>query len=189
WPAFPPATGLPASTILTSPPVGGRGRRRRLRDLATLATIDTGWVIAAEQDVMAARRLIAAFARLGRVLVVPPVVVVEARQRSVRLGAVDDVLAKLHGEPHTPDDSRRASELLRQAGRQAEDQGTDPSQRIRAIGTADALVTAMAERLGGIVYTADPRHMEWLRDAGAGISIQPLPDFLGRQGVSTRRHR
>jgi hypothetical protein len=33
----------------------------------------------------------------------------------------------------------------------------------------------MAERLGGIVYTADPTHMEWLRDAGADITVQPVP--------------
>lgn len=156
---------------------GPRGRRRRLHDVTTVATVDTGWVIAAERNVLAARRLIAAFAQLGRMLVVPPVVVVEARQRSASLGAVDDILAQLEGEPHTPADGRRASDLLREAGRQATGQGIQASARIHTIGTADALVAAMAERLGGIVYTADPRHMEWLRDAGARITVQPVPDF------------
>jgi predicted nucleic acid-binding protein len=166
---------------------GSRGRRRRLHDVTTVATVDTGWVIAAERNVVAARRLIAAFAKLGRMLVVPPVVVVEARQRSAALGAVDDILAQLEGEPHTPADGRRASDLLREVGKQAAGQGLDPSSRIHAIGTADALVAAMAERLGGIVYTADPLHMEWLRDAGAQITIQPVPDFTtaSRRGRSS----
>ena len=164
---------------------GQRGRRRRLHDVTTVATVDTGWVIAAEQNVTAARRLIAAFAKLGRMLVVPPVVIVEARQRSASIGAVDDILAQLEGEPHTPADGRRASDLLREAGRQAASHGVDASERIHTVGTADALVAAMAERLGGIVYTADPRHMEWLRDAGAEITVQPIPDFL--QHPSPRR--
>jgi predicted nucleic acid-binding protein len=161
-----------------------------LHDVGVLATVDTGWVVAAEQNVAAARRLIAAFAQLGRVLVVPPVVVVEARQRSASLGAVDDILAQLEGEPHTPADGRRASDLLREVGRQAAGQGADASVRIRMIGTADALVAAMAERLGGIVYTADPLHMEWLRDAGAQITVQPVPDFTApalRRKVGRRR--
>lgn len=158
---------------------GARGRRRRLHDVTVVATVDTGWVIAAEDNVAAARRLIAAFAQLGRMLVVPPVVVVEARQRSASLGAVDDILAQFEGEPHTPADGRRASDLLREAGKQAAAVGIDASTRIHIIGTADALVATMAERLGGIVYTADPRHMEWLRDAGAQITIQPVPDFTG----------
>jgi len=158
---------------------GARGRRRRLHDVTVVATVDTGWVIAAEHNVTAARRLIAAFAQLGRMLVVPPVVVVEARQRSASLGAVDDILAQLEGEPHAPADGRRASDLLREAGKQAAALGIDASTRIHTIGTADALVAAMAERLGGIVYTADPRHMEWLRDAGAQITVQPVPDFTG----------
>ena len=80
-------------------------------------------------------------------------------------------------EPHTPADGRRASDLLREVGRQANDAGADASHRIHDIGTADALVAAMAERLGGIVYTADPHHMEWLQQAGAGITIAPVPDF------------
>jgi predicted nucleic acid-binding protein len=139
--------------------------------------VDTGWVIAAEQNVTAARHLIAAFAQLGRMLVVPPVVIVEARQRSASLGAVDDILSQLEGESHTPADGRRASDLLREAGRQASHQGISASERIHTIGTADALVAAMAERLGGIVYTADPQHMEWLRDAGTAITVQPFPAF------------
>lgn len=166
---------------------GQRGRRRRLHDVTTVATVDTGWVIAAEQNVSAARRLIAAFSRLGRMLVVPPVVVVEARQRSASLGAVDDILAQLEGEPHTPADGRRASDLLREAGRQATGHGIGASARIHAIGTADALVAAMAERLGGTVYTADPQHMEWLRQAGARITVQPVPDFTSRLANGTAR--
>jgi predicted nucleic acid-binding protein len=39
----------------------------------------------------------------------------------------------------------------------------------------DSLVAAMAERLGGIVYTADPRHMDMLRAAGAAITVAPVP--------------
>lgn len=168
---------------------GSRGRRRRLHDVTNVATVDTGWVIAAEQNVNAARRLIAAFAQLGRMLVVPPVVVVEARQRSASLGAVDDILSQLEGEPHTPGDGRRASDLLREAGRQAADQGIPASDRIHTIGTADALVAAMAERLGGIVYTADPQHMEWLRDAGAQITIQPVPSFTQSSPARPKRPR
>ena len=34
---------------------------------------------------------------------------------------------------------------------------------------------AVAERLGGIVYTGDPKHMTWLRDAGARITVAPVP--------------
>jgi predicted nucleic acid-binding protein len=168
---------------------GQRGRRRRLHDVTIVATVDTGWVIAAEQNVTAARRLVAAFAQLGRMLVVPPVVVVEARQRAASLGAVDDILAQLEGEPHTPMDGRRASDLLREAGRHAAGQGIDASARIHAIGTADALVAAMAERLGGLVYTADPQHMEWLRDAGARITIQPVPDFTKASSDRRRGRR
>lgn len=115
-------------------------------------------MIAAEKNVTAARRLIAAFAKLGRMLVVPPVVIVEARQRSASPGAVDDILGQLDGEPHTPTDGRRASDLLRKAGKQAASQGIDASERFDILGTADALVAAMAERVGGIVYIADPRH-------------------------------
>lgn len=156
-----------------------RGSRRRLEHISPVATVDTGWVIAAERNVTAARRFVAALTRLGRVLVVPPIVIVEARHRAASVGAIDDILAQLRGEPHTPDDGRRASDLLREAGRQAAVQRLDPSERIHAIGTADALVAAMAERLGGVVYTADPKHFEWLRDAGARIIIQPVPDLLG----------
>jgi hypothetical protein len=36
-------------------------------------------------------------------------------------------------------------------------------------------VAALAERLGGIVYTGDPQPMEWLRDAGAGITVMSVP--------------
>jgi predicted nucleic acid-binding protein len=136
-------------------------------------------VIAAERNVTAARRFVAALTRLGRILVVPPIVIVEARHRAASVGAVNDILAQLRGEPHTPDDGRRASDLLREARRQAAAQRVNPSDRIHAIGTGDALVAAMAERLGGIGYTADPKHVEWLCDTGARITIQRVPDFLG----------
>ena len=167
-------------------PLGGR---RRLEDISPVATVDTGWVIAAERNITAARRFVAALTRLGRVLVVPPIVVVEARHRATSVGAVDDILAELRGEPHTPADGRRASDLLREAGRQAAALGLDPSERVHSIGTADALVAAMAERLGGIVYTADPNHFEWLRHAGARITIQPVTDLLDVQPSARRRRR
>ncbi|MGH7722118.1 MAG: hypothetical protein ACRENL_04690 [Candidatus Dormibacteria bacterium] len=165
-----------------------RGRRRRIHDVTAVGVIDTGWVIAAERNVNVARKLIAAFTSLGRVLIVPPIVVVEARQRAVSIGGVDDILAELEGEPHTPADGLRASDLLREAGRQAKGDGRDASQRIHEIGTADALVAAMAERLGGIVYTGDPRHMEWLRGGGARITVAPIPDFTSTaSGGRSRR--
>lgn len=134
-------------------------------------TVDTGWVIAAERDPRRARQHIAALTRLGQVLVVSPVVIVEARQRAGDVGRVDTVLTRLAQESVTPQDGRRASDLLREAGRQS----TDAHRRVHDIGLADALVAALAERLGGIVYTGDPQHMEWLRDAGARITVMPVP--------------
>jgi len=128
-------------------------------------------VLAAEQKPTAARRHIAALTRVGQVLVIPPVVLVEARQRAADVGRVDVVLAKLRQEPILPQDGIRASELLRAAGAQAK----DPSRRIHEIGVVDALVAAVAERVGGIVYTDDPRHMLWLRQAGADITVQRTP--------------
>lgn len=128
-------------------------------------------MIAAERDPRRARQHIAALTRLGQVMVVSPVVVVEARQRAGDVGRVDTVLSRLEQESVTPEDGRRASDLLREAGRQS----PDPHQRIHDIGLADALVAALAERLGGIVYTGDPQHLEWLRDAGARITVMPLP--------------
>lgn len=133
--------------------------------------MDTGWVLAAERNPTAARRHIAALTRLGQVLVIPPVVLVEARQRATDIGRVDVVLAKLRSEPILPSDGRRASDLLRLAGAKAR----DPSRRIHEIGVVDALVAAMAERLGGIVYTDDPKHMLWLVEAGAEITPQRTP--------------
>ena len=134
-------------------------------------TVDTGWVIAAERDPRRARMHIAALTKLGQVMVVSPVVVVEARQRAGNIGRIDMVLARLEQESITPEDGRRASELLREAGRQS----GDPHQRVHEIGLADALVAAFAERMGGIVYTGDPQHLEWLRDAGARITMMPVP--------------
>ncbi|HEY4028648.1 MAG TPA: PIN domain-containing protein [Candidatus Dormibacteraeota bacterium] len=133
--------------------------------------MDTGWVIAAERDPRRARQHIAALTRLGQVMVVSPIVIVEARQRAGDIGRVDTVLARLEQESITPQDARRASDPLREAGRQS----TDPHRRVRDIGMADALVAALAERLGGIVYTGDSQHMEWLRDAGARITVAPVP--------------
>jgi len=134
-------------------------------------TVDTGWVIAAERDPHRARLHIAALTRLGQVMVVSPIVIVEARQRAGDVGRVDVVLARLEQEIITPEDGRRASELLREAGRQS----GDAHRRVHEIGLADALVTALAERLGGIVYTGDPQHLGWLRDAGARITVMPVP--------------
>lgn len=137
----------------------------------TRVTVDTGWVIAAERDPRRARLHIAALTRLGQVMVVSPVVIVEARQRAVDVGRVDVVLARLEQESITPEDGRRASDLLREAGRQS----GNPHRRIHEIGLADALVAALAERLGGIVYTCDPLHLGWLREAGARITVVPVP--------------
>ncbi len=128
-------------------------------------------MIAAERDPRRARQHIAALTKLGQVMVVSPVVIVEARQRAGDVGRVDAVLARLEQESITPQDGRRASDLLRDAGRQS----PDAHQRIHEIGLADALVAALAERMGGIVYTGDPRHMEWLRDAGARITVARVP--------------
>ncbi len=104
-------------------------------------------------------------------MVVSPIVIVEARQRAGDVGRVDTVLARLEQESITPQDGRRASDLLREAGRQS----SDPHRRVHEIGLADALVAALAERLGGIVYTGDPQHLAWLRDAGAHITVMPVP--------------
>lgn len=128
-------------------------------------------MIAAERDPRAARQHIAALTRLGQVMVVSPIVIVEARQRAGDVGRVDAVLARLEQETITPQDGRRASDLLREAGRQS----GDAHRRIHEIGLADALIAALAERLGGIVYTGDPEHMQWLRDAGARITVQRVP--------------
>ncbi len=102
---------------------------------------------------------------------IPPVLLVEARQRAANVGRVDAVLAKLRQEPILPRDGIRASELLRAAGAQAK----DSSRRIHEIGVVDALVAGVAERIGGIVYTDDPQHMLWLRQAGADITPQRTP--------------
>lgn len=128
-------------------------------------------MIAAERDPRRARQHIAALTRLGQVMVVSPIVIVEARQRAGDVGRVDTVLARLEQESITPQDGRRASDLLREAGRQS----NDPNRRVHEIGLADALVAALAERLGGIVYTGDPQHLAWLRDAGAQITVMPVP--------------
>jgi len=133
--------------------------------------VDTGWVLAAERDPAAARRHIAALTGLGQVLIVPPEVLVEARQRAVDVGRVDVVLAKLRSEPVLPADGLRASELLRRAG----EQSPDASRRVYEIGVVDAIVAAFAERLGGIVYTDDPEHMQWLVAAGARITPARTP--------------
>jgi predicted nucleic acid-binding protein len=133
--------------------------------------VDTGWVIAAEKDPTGARRHIAALTRVGQVLVLPPEVLVEARQRAADLGKVDAVLARLRCEAVLPEDGLRASELLRRAG----EQSRDASARIREIGVVDAIVAAFAERMGGIVYTDNPQHMQWLVAAGAGITPEPTP--------------
>lgn len=100
-----------------------------------------------------------------------PIVIVEARQRAGDVGRVDVILAPLESEGITPEDGRRASDLLREAGWRS----ADSHQRVHEIGAADALVAALAERLGGIVYTGDPQHLEWVRDAGARITVQRVP--------------
>jgi predicted nucleic acid-binding protein len=149
----------------------GRPRVRPRATPITCVTVDTGWVIAGERDPRRARLHIAALTKLGQVLVVSPIVVVEARQRAGDVGRVDAVLARLEQESITPEDGRRASDLMREAGRQSR----DAHKRIHEIGLADALVAALAERLSGIVYTGDPQHMSWLRDAGARITAMPVP--------------
>ena len=104
-------------------------------------------------------------------MVVSPVVILEARQRAGDVGRVDVVLARLEQESITPQDGRRASDLLREAGRQS----SNPHRRVHEIGLVDALVAALAERLDGIVYTGDPQNLGWLRDAGARITVVPVP--------------
>ncbi len=133
--------------------------------------VDTGWLVAAERNPAAARRHIAALTRDDQVLAVTPAVVVEARQRAGDEGRLLVVFARLRHEPILGEDGDRAAELLREAGRQAQ----DPSERIHAIGVIDALVAAVAERLSGIVSAGDPRHKAWLRDAGARITVAPVP--------------
>ncbi|MGA9112846.1 MAG: hypothetical protein WB802_03475 [Candidatus Dormiibacterota bacterium] len=104
-------------------------------------------------------------------LVVTPAVIVEARQGTVAAGKLLVASAKLRREPILPEDGDRAAEQLQEAGRQ----DADPATRVRTIGVVDALFAAVAERLGGIVYTGDPKHMTWLRDAGARITVAPVP--------------
>jgi predicted nucleic acid-binding protein len=157
-----PARGL-------SVPASGP-RPRRPAGIATVATMDTGWLVAAERNPAAARRHVAALTRVGQVLLVTPVVVVEARQGPGDEGELLVALAKLRREPILPEDGDRAAELLQEAGRQA----ADPAARIGTMGIVDALVAAVAERRGGIVYTGDPKHMTWLRDAGARITVAPV---------------
>lgn len=111
----------------------------------------------------------------GQVLAVLPVAIVEARQRARRFQRIDFIVARLRAEPILPEDGARASELLREVGRQAGIDQSAQGKRIHEIGTVDALVAAAAERLGGIVYTGDPTHLKWLRDAGARIVVQPIP--------------
>jgi predicted nucleic acid-binding protein len=50
----------------------------------------------------------------------------------------------------------------------------DPHRAIHRVGVVDALVAAMAERLGQIVYTDDSEHFERLKDAGASIVVVPI---------------
>jgi predicted nucleic acid-binding protein len=137
--------------------------------------VDTGWIIAAEGNVRAAVAHLKAATMAGQVLSVLPVTIVEARQRTGHLPRIDFLLSRLRAESILPEDGTRASELLREAGRQAGSSAAAQSKRVHEIGTNDALVAAAAERLGGIVYTADPRHFEWLRDAGAAIVVEAIP--------------
>jgi predicted nucleic acid-binding protein len=116
-------------------------------------------------------------------MIVSPIVIVEAGQRAGDVGRVDTVLARLESEEITAQDGRRASDLLREAGRQS----GNPHQRVHEIGVADALVAALAERMGGIVYAGGPQHMEWLRDAGAGITVKQVPFWsLPNRGLPPR---
>jgi predicted nucleic acid-binding protein len=154
-----------------SPRSRGRPRSRLAGLPITRVTVDTGWVIAAERDPRRARLHIAALTRLGQVMVVSPIVTVEARQRAGDVGRVDVVLARWEQESITPQDGRRAGDLLREAGRQS----SDPHRRVHEIGLADALVAVLAERLGGIAYTGDPQNLGRLRDAGARITVMPVP--------------
>ena len=118
---------------------------------------------------------IGALTRLGQVMVVSLVVIVEARQRAGDVGRVDVVLARLEQERITAEDGRRAGDLLREAGRQT----GDPHRGVQVIGLADGLVAALAERLGGIAHTCDPQHLGWRRDAGARITVVPVPLIPG----------
>jgi len=133
--------------------------------------VDTGWLITAERSPAAARRHIAALVRRTQILAVSPGAVVEGLQRARDPRPIQVVLAKLWKEPSTYEDAVRAAELLRAAGRAS----GEPHWTVHEIGVVDGLVAAMAERLSGIVYTGDPRHMDMLRDAGAAITVAPVP--------------
>jgi predicted nucleic acid-binding protein len=109
--------------------------------------------------------------RRTQVLAVSPGVVVEALQRARDPRTIQLVLAKLWKEPSTFEDALRAAELMRAAGRAS----GEPHRTVHEIGVVDGLVAAMAERLSGIVYTRDPRHLDLLRDAGAAITVAPVP--------------
>ena len=136
-----------------------------------LVTVDTGWLIAAERSPAAARKHIAALVRRTQILAVSPGVVVEGLQRARDPRTIQVVLAKLWKEPSTYEDAVRAAALLRATGRAS----GEPHWTVHEIGVVDGLVAAMAERLSGIVYTGDPRHMNMLRDAGAAITVAPVP--------------
>ncbi len=137
----------------------------------TIVTFDTGWVIGAEKNPRAARRHIAALTQLNQIAIIIPPVHVESLSRAQDPVATRVAIARIREEAVLPVDGHRAAALLRAAGAQS----VDPHRRIHEIGTNDALVAAVAERVGGIVYTSDPTHMHWLRDAGARITVMPVP--------------
>jgi predicted nucleic acid-binding protein len=149
-----------------------RGRPRQRGNIpAVIVTFDTGWVIAAEKNPSAARRHIAALTQLNQIAVIIPPVHVEGLFRAKNPTATRVAIAKIKEEAVLPEDGHRAADLLRAAGAQS----SDAHKRIHEIGTNDALVAAVAERVGGIVYTSDPKHMKWLQEAGARITVMPVP--------------
>lgn len=134
-------------------------------------TVDTGWVIAAERNIAAAFRHLKAMTLSGQVLVISPGVVVEAVRSAGSLTALDPVLSRLQPEDTVFADGRRAAQLMRQAARIS----TDARATMDRLSAVDGLVAAMAERLGGIVYTGDPGDLNLLRQAGARIVVERVP--------------
>lgn len=104
-------------------------------------------------------------------LVISPGVVVEAVRAAGSLTVIDPIISRLDAEDSIFEDGRRAGQLLRGAAAAS----ADAHATVQRISAVDALTVAMAERLGGIVYTSDPTDMDLLREGGARIVVQRVP--------------
>lgn len=119
----------------------------------------------------AAFRHIKATSAAGQVLVISPGVVVEAVRAAGSLRVIDPLVSRLDPEDSVFADGRRAAQLLRGAAAAS----ADARATVQRISAVDALTAAMAERLGGIVYTSDPGDLDLLRQGGARIVVQRIP--------------